>query len=163
MASKDRNMTATSNIRDLKFWCVSVLGVGFALLCWCGFVSHPELFREGVNRALRLYNFLMLLGFSWPLLWLSLPPPSLGAAWALHRNMMLINASITSPLEPGLPPAVWCHPPLTHSDTHIHFTDVSREASRCWEEKLAKATVRLCGTAKNEKAKSLAPAPFSND
>lgn len=29
MAPKDRNMTVTSDIRDLKFWCLYVLCVGF--------------------------------------------------------------------------------------------------------------------------------------
>ena len=65
---------------------------------------------------------------------------------------MVINALAISPLEPWFPLAVYVIQP-SHTLTHIHFTDVSREALERREEKFAWAIVRLCGKAKNEKSK----------
>lgn len=142
MAPKDRNIIVTSDVRDLLwFWCLYVLCVGFhfyinmaLFLAWSSSVwvcIVPSCF---VNSVYDLDSNGLFHDFQTLTPWLD-------GAWALYWNMMLINALIISSLELQFPLAVWCHPPFTLSDTHTHFTDVSKEGSRCWEEMFAKATV----------------------
>ena len=153
MAPKDINMTATvGQFGNLKFWCLYVLFRSFVFLCWSGFIFCLEFYMNVYSDTLfcktRYATWILMTSlifkhslFEW----------SLGSSFEDDDHYCLDHFSTGTMVPTCSLMSFTIHP--SHALTYIYFTDMSREASQCWEEKFIKATVRLYGTAKSEKVK----------